>query len=62
MQKIKTILIERDDMTAEEAQALIDEAMSQLDELIRAGDFDEAGDICQSYFGLEPDYLEGLIL
>jgi hypothetical protein len=57
---LKAVLIERDGLTENEAQESIQEAYSEAMELIEAGDFTEAMDICETYFGLEPDYLADL--
>lgn len=58
---IKQILMERDGMSAEEAQDLINEAREELTYLSAAGEMDEAYHICETYFGLEPDYIFELI-
>ena len=58
---IKKILIERDDMTPDEADNLIEEARNQLIEYIEGGELFLADDVCLDYFGLEPDYLEYLL-
>ena len=54
---IKQILMNRDEMTSEEADCLIEEARDMLQRYIADGDMDSAEDICLEYFGLEPDYL-----
>jgi hypothetical protein len=61
-ENIKTILMKRDQMTSEEADALISEAMEDLEDRLKDGDFESAYDICMDYFGLEPDYLEDMII
>ena len=61
MRTIKQVLIDRDEMSPEEADDLIEAAQTELMELIEAGDFISAEDICAEYFGLEPDYLEELM-
>jgi hypothetical protein len=56
---IKEILVNRDGMTNEEADDLLDEALEDL----RAR-FDEGvsvEDFCEEWFGLEPDYMEELM-
>ena len=58
---IKTVLMERDHMTHEEAEDLIAEAMEDFAERLLHGDISSASDICLDYFGLEPDYLEDMI-
>lgn len=61
MNKIKSILMSRDDTSSEEADDLIEEARNEMHRLIEAGDFTAAEDICADYFGLEPDFLEELL-
>jgi dephospho-CoA kinase len=58
---IKTVLMERDNMTHEEAEDLITEAMDDFAERLLHKDISSASDICMDYFGLEPDYLEDMI-
>lgn len=60
MRNIKDILMERDGMTEEEAEELIEEAKEELNDLIEQRELIEAENICEMYFGLEPDYLEEL--
>jgi len=55
---IKDILIDRDDMTEIEADNLIREAKKQFEIYIEAGDTMSIDDICEEFFGLEPDYLD----
>ena len=54
--------MERDGMSSEEADNLIQEAKNEAIELIDAGELFLVDDICMTYFGLEPDYLEDLLL
>lgn len=62
MKKIIDILVERDDMTIEEAKDLICECREEiLDVISMGGSYDEAAEIVEDYLGLEPDYLEYLI-
>ena len=58
---IKQILIERDGMTAKEADELIENAKAQLQEYLQEGDFAGYENICEEFFGLEPDFLDELI-
>jgi hypothetical protein len=60
-QNIKTILMQRDQMTSEQADALIREAVDDLSTRLEEGDIQSAYDICMEYFGLEPDYLEEML-
>lgn len=57
---IKDILIKRDGLSAEAAQAEIELARADLYSMIESGD-PNAHNICADWFGLEPDYLEELI-
>jgi hypothetical protein len=59
--KIKSILMSRDGMSSEEANKLIGEALYELNERLLTGDLDSSYDICEEYFGLEPDYLMELV-
>jgi len=59
MGTIKSALMERDGMTAEEADKLIAECKEDMNQ--RLADGEMPMDICEEYFGLEPDYLEELI-
>lgn len=61
IQNIKTILMKRDNMTPEQADALIKEAVDDLSTRLEEGDIQSAYDICMEYFGLEPDYLEEML-
>lgn len=60
MRTIKEILIQRDEMLEAEADDLIFEAQQELLDRIESGD-PSAHDICEEYFGLEPDYLMELL-
>lgn len=53
--------MERDGITDEEAEENIKEAVSALTNYIDNGDFTLANDVCEEFFGLEPDYLEELM-
>jgi len=57
METIKQILMRRDGMSAVEADDAIKAAKSELNAYLEDGDMDLAEDICQEYFGLEPDYI-----
>ena len=55
---VKAILMSRDGDSDEEAQERIDEAQSDINELLdNDGGLCEAEDIISDHFGLEPDYL-----
>jgi hypothetical protein len=61
MSRIKSILINHDGMTPEESDQLIAEAQAQLEEYLSEGNEAAAYDICEEFFGLEPDYLDELL-
>jgi len=56
---IKEVLMRRDGMTEVEADDLVSMARADLIDRLETGEC--AGDICQEWFGLEPDYLDDLI-
>ena len=57
---IKQILMDRDGLTADEADNEISDAREALMEYLENDD-PAAHDICEEFFGLEPDYLFDLI-
>ena len=59
MRSILEILMNRDGMTREDAQDLINEAKEDLNQRLAAGEIPE--DICEEWFGLEPDYIFDLV-
>ena len=56
---IKSVLMKRDRISEGEANKLIEEAKDDMYERLTNGEMPE--DICEEWFGLEPDYLEDLI-
>jgi hypothetical protein len=56
---IKKVLMERDGMTSDEADADIAAARTDLHERLGKGEM--PFDVCEEWFGLEGDYLEELI-
>lgn len=61
MSRIKRVLMKRDGMSSEEADNLIDEAKEALQYYLDEGDSFGAENVCEEFFGLEPDYLFELI-
>lgn len=59
MKSIKDILMKRDGLTALEAEELIRDAKQDFSE--RMANEEDASDICEEWFGLEPDYIFDLI-
>ena len=60
-QSLRTVLMQRDGLSAEEADARIKQARDALYEYIDAGDMDAAEDVCSEFFGLDLGYLEELM-
>lgn len=58
---IKTIIMQRDNLTAEQADDAIEEAKVILNEYLDANDLEAAENVCNECFGLEPDYLMELV-
>jgi hypothetical protein len=62
MNRIVEILMERDNMSQEEAEDLLFEAKQEAqDVLIEKGSLDDLEYILKDYFSLEPDYIFDLI-
>jgi len=59
MESIKEVLMRRDKMSVEEADDLIAQAKEDL--YARLGDGQIPDDICEEWFGLEPDYITELL-
>jgi hypothetical protein len=55
MKTIKEILMDRDGID------LIDAAKEALHEYLADGDMESAENICEAFFGLEPDYIMELL-
>lgn len=56
MKTIKEVLIARDGMSEKEADDLIAEAKQDFNDRLETGE--SPMDICEEWFGLEPDYLD----
>lgn len=54
---LKSVLMRRDGITAEEADSQIQAAREQFNSYLDSNDLVCAEEICREYFGLEPDYL-----
>jgi len=59
MESIKEVLMRRDGMSKKEAEELIEIARDEMNNRLAEGDMPY--DICEEYFGLEPDYLDELL-
>jgi len=53
--------MERDGLTQKEAIDSYNEGLSALNEYLEAGDISSAHDVCEEFWGLEPDYLDDMI-
>ncbi len=63
MEDIVKILMERDDLSHQEAQQMVEECRQRLqDEAIPTGDIELAEEILAEELGLELDYMMDLIL
>ena len=61
MKSILDILMDRDGMSSVDAKDLIVAAKEELETRIENGDTEFAYQVCQEFFGLEPDYLMELL-
>ena len=61
METIKEVIMRRDNLTSEEADELIEEAKEALTYYLDEDDHESAENICEEYFGLEPDYIIELL-
>jgi hypothetical protein len=62
MNKIVEILMERDDMSLEDAEDLLNEAKEEAQNYLdNDGSLDDIENVLKDYFGLEPDYIFDLI-
>ena len=61
MESIVDVLMRRDGMTREDEEQLVSDCKDDLYDSIENGDLMYAEDICQSWFGLEPDYMMELL-
>ena len=61
MNQVIKMLIERDNMTDEEAESQVKEVQELLEEALSFGSYTEAEDILADELGLEMDYIFDLI-
>ena len=62
LNKIIKILMNRDDMTKEEATEVVMDTKKMVESAIRSGDYTAAEDIFMEELGLEIDYMVNLLL
>ena len=61
MNKIVSILMTRDGISENEAQNILDDCRSEIDDVLNmGGGYDEVEDIVKYFLGLEMDYLSDL--
>jgi hypothetical protein len=61
METIKQILMRRDGLDSRQADLTIQAAKAQLDDYLQDGNHAAAEEVCQEFFGLEPDYIDELL-
>lgn len=61
MYSIKETIMRRDGLSGDEADKLIDDAARKLRYYLDENDMLAAMDICEEFFGLEPDYIMDLM-
>jgi len=59
MNAIVKILMERDGLSKEDAEGMVDMARLDLNKRLKTGEIPY--DICMEYFGLQPDFIVDLI-
>ncbi|KKN79103.1 hypothetical protein LCGC14_0342910 [marine sediment metagenome] len=62
MERIVKILVERDNMSEEDAREKFSEAKYELNLLLITGGILDTDTFCEEHFGLEPDYLNDLLM
>jgi hypothetical protein len=60
-ESIKQILMRRDGLDSHQADLTIQAAKAQLDDYLQDGNHAAAEEVCQEFFGLEPDYIDELL-
>lgn len=61
MNKIVSILMRRDGISENEAQNILDDCRSEIEDVLNmGGGYDEVEDIVKYFLGLEMDYLSDL--
>jgi hypothetical protein len=62
MERVLKILMERDDLSRDEARKQIADFEIELEEAIMSGDICECEELLNLHFGLEPDFLTDFLL
>ena len=61
MTNLKQTIMRRDRLSSKEADQQIEEAKEALRFYLEDNDFESAENICEEFFGLEPDYIVDLM-
>ena len=61
METLKEILMRRDNITAQDAEELIQNAREDLHDRLAANEYVDDSDFMAEWFGLEPDYIMELL-
>lgn len=61
METLKEVLIRRDNMTAQDAEELIQNAREDLHDRLAANEYVDDSGFMAEWFGLEPDYIFELL-
>ena len=62
MESIKQILMRRDNMSEFDADNYMEEANEEFKQLLKEGNMEELESFTENWFGLEPDYLDEMML
>lgn len=61
MKRVIKILMDRDNMTEQEAKKLVSRVSEEVTQAIECGNYDEVEDIMYSELGLEMDYIDDVL-
>ena len=61
MESLKQTIMRRDNLSSKEADEQIADAKVTLQQYLIDGNTTDAYDICQEFFGLEPEYIKDLM-
>ena len=62
MKSLKQTIMDMDGISSKEADKQIADAKAAILEYLEYGDMESAHDVCEEFFGLEPDYLLDLFM
>ena len=58
LEELASMIAKRDNISFEEAMAVIRDCAADMEQAFYNGSLDEAEDLLKDYLGLEPDYLD----